>query len=127
MSNMQAMINGMNAEGSRERGNSQMTLGELIDRLKEMDLDDMMIGLSHPHSYRGYYTDLCFEVASDKRAVGQVLKMAEGCMGEVFEGWKGGDFQMGRNTPIWIANEGSCGPRIMSVCDDGSLQLQNED
>lgn len=44
-------------------------------------------------------------------------------MGEVFEGYKGGDFQMGRNTPVWLASYGCSGEKIMAIREDGALEL----
>ena len=29
-------------------------------------------------------------------------------MGATFEGYKGGDFLMGKNTPLWVANYSYC-------------------
>ena len=52
--------------------------------------------------------------------------MCRKCMGEVFTGYKGGEFQMGRNTPIWLAYEGQCGDKIMSIEDDGNLLLKDD-
>ena len=35
-----------------------------------------------------------------------MLKLA---IGEVFEGYKGGDYTMSKNTPVWVANYGNSG------------------
>ena len=43
------------------------------------------------------------------------------CMGEVFEGWKGGDFQMGRNTPLWSAEEGCTADKLMGLDLTGAV------
>ena len=56
-----------------------------------------------------------------------VLAMCKGAMGEVFQGYKGGDYQMGRNTPVWIANYGDVGKKIMAIRDDGMLELATDD
>lgn len=122
ISNLQAMVDGMSAEWQRERALSQMTLGGLIDRLAALPADLEIEGFGEPHSYRGYYSDLAFE-RTDKTAAGVVLAMCRDCMGGVFQGYKGGDFQMGRNTPVWIASYGSCGDKIMALKDDGTLEL----
>lgn len=123
---LQAMFNGMAADWQRERAQSQMTLGGLIDRLASMPPETMMAGLENPHSYRGYYIDLSFENAGKQMPASEVLAIARGCMGEVFEGYKGGDFQMGRLTPIWLAAYGCTGKKIMAVRDDGALELADD-
>lgn len=116
----------MAAQWQRERSETQMTLGKLIDRLETLP-PETKIGISSPHSYRGYYSDLSFELTETPIPVADALKMARDCMGEVFMGYKGGDFQMGRNTPVWLAYEGSCGQKIMAVNDNGTLQLAEDE
>lgn len=114
------MMDGMSAQWAKDRAATQMTLGKLIDRLSELPAAMPIEGIHNPHSYRGYYCDLAFE-RGDKMTVEDALKTARGCMGEVFEGYKGGDFQMGRNTPVWLSSYGYCGPRIMKLSDDGQF------
>ena len=41
--------------------------------------------------------------------------MVTECIGETYRGYKGGDFYMDENTPIWIANWGDGGVRIMDI------------
>lgn len=117
------MINGMSQQWQTERAATQMTLGKMIDRLATMQPETMIDGLENPHSYRGYYSDLALERRAEKIAVKDALAMCRSAMGEVFEGYKGGDFQMGRNTPVWLANYGCCGEKIMAIHDDGTLEL----
>ena len=126
MNNLQAFVDGMNAQGQKERAETQMTLGSLIALLKKMPQDMLIDGLEEPHSYRGYYSNLAFERAENKRTVAETLEMCQGAMGEVFEGYKGGDFMMGKNTPVWVDNYGSCGERIMKV-DLETGQITTED
>lgn len=126
MNNMQALIDGLAGGFKAERAKTQMTLGGLIDRLEAMDQAIEMEGIGDAHSYRGYYSDLAFE-RCEKRKVADVLKDAKDCMGETFAGYKGGDFDMGRNTPVWIANYGCCGARIMAIDDDGTIVTADEE
>jgi hypothetical protein len=126
MNPIQSMMNTLSEQWQKERSKSQMTLGKLIDRLESLPQEMMMNGITSPHSYRGYYTDLAFE-RGPRATVGETLTMLRGCMGEVFQGYKGGDYQMGRNTPVWVASYGECGPKIVAVSDDGSIQLQPDD
>lgn len=120
MDHIQTLIERLAAEAKAERAKTQMTLGGLIDRLEAMDQAIEMEGIGDAHSYRGYYSDLAFE-RCEKRKVADVLKDAKECVGETFEGYRGGDYEMGRNTPVWIANYGDCGTRIMAINDDGTI------
>jgi hypothetical protein len=124
--NIQAMMDGMSQQWQKERAGSQMTLGAMIDRLSAMPADTMIDGLISPHSYRGYYSDLAFEQGDKRMKASDLLSVCKGVMGEVFSGYKGGDFQMGRNTPVWVSCHGCTGPRLMAINDDGTLQTAEE-
>lgn len=123
MIDLQQHIDAMSALWREERSQVGLTLGGLIIRLTELPKDMMMQALSHPHSYRGYYSDLAFEPtkASDLRKVSDQLTECKQIVGKVFEGYKGGDFTMGHGTPVWIASYGTTGERLMSITDDGLL------
>lgn len=125
MNIMQHIVDGLSAHWKKERAQTQMTLGELIDRLEQLPPDMMIDGLCRPHSYRGYYSDLAFEY-NGKMPVHEAIQVCRSCMGEIFEGYKGGDFCMGRDTPVWRAFYGSCGNRIMEVMDDGTVRTDPE-
>jgi hypothetical protein len=117
---MQALVNGLNAEHQRQRAETQMTLGGLIETLEAIeDKARVVTGFGKPHSYRGYYTDLSFGADwsdnSDECTVAELLERARGCMGVIFEGYKGGEYVMGAVTPIWLANYGSCGLKVMAL------------
>ena len=118
---LQALVDGMSAQWMRERATSQMTLGALIERLKSLPTDTR-IALSDPHSYRGYYSDLSFE-PFDSQPASDLLVDCIGAMGAIFTGYKGGEFPMHSGVPVWVANRGSCGKKLMAVNDDGSLEL----
>ena len=105
---MQAMIDGFNMAMQRERARSQMTLGKLIKRLSDMPASVMVDGIGRPHSYRGYYQDLAFQPLPVQVTAAELLNTCRDCMGKVFEGYKGGEFQMGELTPVWIAHYGCC-------------------
>lgn len=112
---LQALVNGMGAMSQTERAKSQMTLGALIGRLEELDPERLVEGMGGLMSYRGYYSDLSFDTGEPPRTVADLLSECRGAMGKVFEGYKGGDFQMGERTPLWIAPYGSTGPRLMAL------------
>lgn len=121
---IQALVDGMSAQWMKQRAETQMTLGKLIAALSAMPPDAQIAAIQNAHSYRGYYSDLAFELPqsqSDKLTVAEVLQMCRDCMGQVFEGYKGGDFVMGANTPLWIADYGCCGSKLIGVNPDGTL------
>lgn len=123
---IQAMVDGMNAAWMRERSETQMTLGKLIARLEEMPADTLIDGMCDEHSYRGYYSDLAFELCGTKVKASDLLATCRNAMGQVFEGYKGGDFVMGALTPVWIAPYGCCGKKLMAIRDDGSLETAED-
>lgn len=84
-----------------------LTLGGLIDYLKSLPLTLQVWDLTNDHSYRGYYRDLAFEVADYKNTVESLIEWLETLNGKEYQGYKGGDFTMGPNTRVWIAEEGS--------------------
>jgi|SRR6478735_4333911 len=125
--NLQAMMDGLNAQWQKERSNTQMTLGQLIDFLEGLDPEAQVVNLVHPHSYRGYYSDLAFEHAEGTRAAGDLLSACRLCMGEVFEGYKGGDFVMGKLTPLWVASYGCCGLKLMRLGINGDMETAEDE
>jgi hypothetical protein len=94
-------------------------LGQLIERLEQEDPDRIVpTGFADPHSYRGYYQDLAFEVAADAR-IGDMLAAARSALGETYQGWKGGDYEMSEWTDVWlVAEEGEVGETLGAVLLD---------
>lgn len=99
---------------------SDYYLQNLINILEAETDQDRIVGdaFGHPHSYRGYYEDLAFEVAHN-RTVGQMLTDARNAIGATFTGWKGqGDFTMYDYSNVWLVEkEGETGeplgPRLL--------------
>ena len=95
--------------------------------LEAMPEGAMVANLESPHSYRGYYSDLAFEKDDGLRSVKELLDSCKSCMGQVFEGYKGGDFVMGALTPVWIAEYGCCGVKIMGIREGGEIETAEDD
>lgn len=112
---MQAMIDGWNAASQKQRATSQMTLGQLIERLAALPSETRVKGLGSEHSYRGYYTDLAFTPTDTEVLASEILAQCRAAMGREYEGYKGGDFLMGESTPLWISKYGSCGDRLIDL------------
>jgi len=113
---IQAMFDRLSADWFAERSRTQMTLGKLIDVLESMDRTTP-VNLGDPHSYRGYYSDLAFQPC--EATVQDLLNDCRSAMGRVFYGYKGGEFVMHQNTPVWIASWGRSGRKLMAVNPNG--------
>lgn len=105
----------------------QLTLGECIqqfkvacraaemcreegDRVGEVLFDFGYMVPGELTSYRGRYDELaigyrhCNDVKADEQYTPQrFLARLERAVGEVFEGYKGGEYKMVTTTPIWVA------------------------
>lgn len=93
----------------------QLMLGELIlkleaiaDKSKRIIFDDKRYHPTGIDSWRGSYAELAIEYAEDgeKLRVGDFLASLKDTIGKTFEGYKGGEFLMGKTTPVWVANYG---------------------
>ena len=118
-------IKPMIEEWRLERSRTQMTLGQLIERLKQLD-SSVTLCIDYPHSYQGCHSDLAFE-QGDARTVGTILEEAEECLERVFGVWRKRQHTMNADSLVWIAEYGYTGDRLMSVADDGSLVTAEED
>ena len=93
----------------------QLTLGDFQTFLKRMPFD-RRVRFDFPNaipkefnSYRGYYTDLAlgYEDPYGKHLILEnFLQYVKSIEGQVFTGYKGGDYTMNRWTPLWAANYG---------------------
>lgn len=107
----------------------QMTLGELITALKRKDperpvyFDFVHFQPKGIHSYRGYYDQLAIgynNEAGYNMRVSELLPLLRDALGATFQGYKGGDYVMSENTPVWVANYNEAGSTaIVDVVDQG--------
>lgn len=90
-----------------------MILKDLISYLSERDPNiKVTIGFDHPHSYRGYYSELAFEI-HPSTTVGEMLECAKGALGSTYIGWKGGEYTMTEFCDCYlVAGEGCTGEGI---------------
>lgn len=103
----------------------QMSLGDFVDALAACDPDKQIcfdfcrLKPESLDSYRGYYDHLALGFSNGGWAkAGDVLKDAQDALGRTFTGYKGGDYVMTRDTPLWAANYGeSGGSRVVGVED----------
>lgn len=133
--NMQAIIDMMSKSWRNERSRYHLTLGGLIEELEKADpaLPIKFDTGAHPgqaDSYRGYYSDLAFAPSSTPLTAGELLKRCRSALGATFQGYKGGDFIMGADTPLWSASYGtsSDGRALMGVeSRDGGLVIMTKE
>lgn len=74
-------------------------------------------------SYRGYYDHLALGFG-DARApkVGELLLELESACGKRFHGYKGGEYVMGLQTPVWAANhDRSTNTAIIGLAIESSI------
>lgn len=110
----------VDAERAKTFANSdQLSLGELILKLEALpDKSKVVIfdfGNNVPTglcSWRGRYAELClnYENTEPKNA-NQVIEMLRDANGKTYVGYKGDDFTMSLQTPIWVANYSESGIR----------------
>jgi hypothetical protein len=89
-----------------------MKLNDLIDALTEVDpkteivFDDGAVPTAFD-SWRGIYAELALGYEHQGRCLaGDLCKAAEKAVGKTFEGYKGGEFVMSAETPVWRDNYG---------------------
>lgn len=124
--NLQALVDGMGAQWQRDRAETQMTLGKLISALEAMPEETKVANLNNAHSYRGYYIDLAFVQGDGVRPAAELLAECKAAMGRVFSGYKGGDYVMGERTPIWVADYGCCGKKLMALHPGGEMETAED-
>lgn len=106
-----------------EADEQTFTLGRLHDELKAApghvpvefrgaDVD----GLEPDQfvSWRGVYADLALEPVERGEkpvTVRELIARCNSADGNVFEGYKGGDYRMDADTPVWVDNYGECHKR----------------
>lgn len=94
-----------------------ITLGRLI-KLLEMEPQDNDVRYDFARfttdgvgSYRGYYDQLAIGwtgEAERPQKVSELLAELKSAVGKTFTGYKGGEYTMDENTPVWCANYGDC-------------------
>lgn len=111
-------------------------LGDLINALEEINPEYQVYIKPYNlrptgfDSYRGYYEDLSLTYDCDSDCmVKDLLKWAKNTINKKLLGYKGGEFLITENTPIWISNYGQVtGMKLTSleVPFDGYVYLYGE-
>ena len=123
---------------ARESLFGPVTLGWLAQELARVDREPMPEYVSVPtrrvlfdwnrltprgiNSYRGFYDHLAigFTMSDEPRDLSDLAEECQRAIGQTFHGWKGGDYKMREDTPVWVANYGDCASwGISGVRDEG--------
>jgi len=140
--NLQGIQDFMKKQREESFSNSnQISLGQLIEEIEKCGLEKNDGEIKDVHfdfgtaiptdlaSWRGSYNELALgyrlcgydnnnEHFADCKA-DKLLNHLKEAVGKEYTGWKGGDFFMNKNTPIWVANQGNSGnTAIVGVLDD---------
>jgi hypothetical protein len=88
------------------------SIGELITELERHDPEKVApLGFDSAHSYRGYYERLGVSPAENV-TVGTMLAVLRDAVGQTFEGYKGGSYEMGEWTDVHLAEYGVTGDEL---------------
>lgn len=103
-----------------ERSDKHLNLGDMIRRLEMASNFPLVIDEGGSpcdlHSYRGYYSDLAFSGKTDQRIMSHdFIDTLEGCLNTTLTGYKGGDFHMTEQTPLWFSEYGRLGRRVWDM------------
>lgn len=81
-----------------------MTLGEIVERLEAEPEKRRLIplGFCAPHSYRGYYKCLAFR-PKEKMTIEEMISALKSADGSTFEGYKGGNYTMDKETECYLS------------------------
>tara|TARA_R110002072_G_scaffold63430_2_gene157822 strand:+ start:430 stop:777 length:348 start_codon:yes stop_codon:yes gene_type:complete len=109
-----------------------MKLGSIIQQLEGCDPEAPVRfdfgGLSPDptqlDSYRGYYNDLALGWTDRSCTVQELLEALREANGRTFTGYKGGEFDMNNQTPVWIAEYGrTSDTKIIGIEEDYYVTL----
>lgn len=123
---IQKLVNAMGETARRSRKNYHLSLGDLIANLGASPEDKPVFldaggSVGRPHSYRGYYEDLALRPTENIIKAGGLLSECKAVLGRTLEGYKGGDFLMEEDTPMWVSDYGTAsGLALIGVVDAGN-------
>lgn len=118
----------------KEFNNSpQITVSQLVQQVKEFpsnakvrfDFGGVPYGF---HSYRGFYDELAVGWVSDSKTnltIEDFLVLLKQCMGTSFTGYKGGDFIMYADTPVWASLYGDVSDLMITGVKPSSADSDN--
>ena len=112
MIDIQKFVDMIGNAARETRKDYHVCLGELLDGLRQAD-PEAEINLTDPHSYRGYYHDLALEPTTEPVKVWQLINQLSDVINTELTGYKGGEFLMSADTPVWVAHYGCTGSALV--------------
>ena len=123
----------------RLKNSPQLTLNELILKLSAIPNQESLLGFDfdgyvtdHLMSWRGSYDELALDYKAEPTGIKvcALLLRLRKAFGETFVGYKGGDYIMGKHTPIWVSHYGEVDHR--AVVDvktnlDGKVVIETQE
>lgn len=120
-----------NQRNEEMKTSPQLMLGEIIVALEAVKDKSVSVNFDFEYAYptklcswRGIYRELAIQFEFDPPADGEqttvedVLEEFKSAIGKTFTGYKGGDFVMGKNTPVWVARYGNSGNTAITGVKD---------
>jgi hypothetical protein len=111
----------------------QLTLGQIIEKVEKIlesggdKKAEVVYDFGHFYpteidSWRGAYQELALNYTTKGKELEaeEFLKMLKEANGKTFTGYKGGDFLMDLNTPVWVSN-------YSEACDTAVIDVINDD
>ena len=95
-----------------------LSLGELRDILlglpgdAELTIDGR--GLGAVGSYRGFYDHVALSTGAEVGTVRDAVKAVSRAIGATFYGYKGGEYLMTEETPVWVSEYGEASERYVT-------------
>lgn len=95
-----------------------LTIGDCIEKLRALKPDTHVefdfggIVPTKLASWRGIYAEIALGFSGgafsndEPKTVAELLSDFQSAVGKTYTGWKGGDFVMGLDTPVWVDNPG---------------------
>lgn len=113
----------MHAASKFTAARETMTLGQIIREVEKAKPDAVVnfafarLSPNGIASSRGTYSQLAIGYAVDRTVIAaDMLTMLRGANGSTFDGYKGGEYVMDLDTPVWVDNWGEwTGTAIVSI------------
>ncbi len=103
-----------------------MTFGELIAALERLPGNTQVAHVWGPISYRGHYDHVAFVLDKGTMDASKLLQDCRDSMGTILMGYKGGDYTVTPERPVWVTKARElCGRPLLGVYPE--LQLGDED
>jgi len=99
-----------------------LTLGQLIEKLRELPPDAGVRGLgAEVDSYRGYYERNAIEPSGETIFAHDLADRYADQIGKPIHGYKGGDYEVSSGENVYLADYGRTGPNICGLILNGRV------